>query len=128
MNNPIIAIDADGTLFTHDYPEIGKDIGAWGYLRQARNLGAKFILWTMRSESYLEDVVELCKFHTIPLFGINRNPEQVNWTTSAKAYANIYVDDAALGCPLKIDKQLSHRPFVDWSKVGPMLIDWIKSH
>lgn len=127
MNKPIIAIDCDGTLVTHSYPEIGYDIGAWPWLHQARDLGAKFILWTMRSESFLEEAVEMCKFNSIPLFGVNCNREQGSWTTSQKAYANLYIDDAALGCPLKIDKKLSHRPFVDWSKAGPMLLDWMKS-
>jgi len=36
----IIAIDFDGTCVTHDYPAIGKDIGAirvlWQWLRNAR--------------------------------------------------------------------------------------------
>ena len=33
----------------------------------------------------------------------------------------MYIDDAALGCPLKYDKEFSERPFVDWSFVRDML-------
>ena len=39
-------------------------------------------------------------------------------------YANLYIDDAALGVPLKQDSE--GRPYVDWDIVGRMLlgINW----
>ena len=39
---------------------------------------------------------------------------------STKAYGNVYVDDAAFGCPLMHPKGFA-RPCVDWEKVGPQL-------
>jgi len=33
----------------------------------------------------------------------------------------LYVDDAALGCPLKFDATLSSKPFVDWQQAEQML-------
>jgi hypothetical protein len=33
----------------------------------------------------------------------------------------MYIDDAALGCPLKIDPATSSRPFVDWVDVRKIL-------
>ena len=33
----------------------------------------------------------------------------------------MYIDDAALGCPLKMDLNLSDRPFVDWEIVSTLL-------
>lgn len=60
--------------------------------------------------------------NNVPLFGINENPEQHTWTTSPKPYCHIYIDDAALGCPLKYDVNLSNRPFVDWMEVENTLI------
>ena len=40
---------------------------------------------------------------------------------SNKCYAEMYIDDAALGCPLLHDKELSDRDFVDWVKVREIL-------
>lgn len=33
-----------------------------------------------------------------------------------------YIDDAALGCPVKHDKSFHLRPYVDWIKVKEELI------
>ena len=35
--------------------------------------------------------------------------------------AHLYIDDAALGCPLKMDSNLSDRPFVDWEVISLFL-------
>lgn len=59
----------------------------------------------------------------IPLYGVNENPTQHLWTKSPKPYCNVYIDDAALGCPLTYDSALSKRPFVDWQKVMRMIGD-----
>ena len=129
----IIAIDFDGTCVTHEYPEIGKDIGAVPVLKWLVEQGHHLILWTMRGnaidntgwfgdERYdLQDSINWFSKHKLPLYGINRNPTQFGWTKSPKAYANLYIDDAALGCPLKFDESLSKRPFVDWEAVKAML-------
>lgn len=108
----IIAVDFDGTCVTHEYPAIGKDIGAAPILRRLTDCGNKIILWTMRSGRELKAAVEWFEENNIPLWGINKNPDQ-SWSTSPKAYANIYIDDAAIGTPLKTS-ELSARPYVDW--------------
>ena len=59
----------------------------------------------------------------IPLHGVNVNPTQHTWTKSPKAYGQLYIDDAALGCPLIYNSEISDRPFVDWAKVEEMLKD-----
>jgi hypothetical protein len=46
----IIGIDFDGTVVTHDFPKIGKDIGAVPVLRKLVDNGHKLILFTMRSD------------------------------------------------------------------------------
>lgn len=71
---------------------------------------------------YLSEAVQWFMDNNIPLFGINENPEQHTWTLSPKPYCHIYIDDAALGCPLKYDVNLSNRPFVDWMEVENTLI------
>jgi hypothetical protein len=116
----IIAIDFDGTCVTHDYPKIGKDIGAAIFLRLMVENGHKLILWTMRSGIPLEEAVKWFDINGIKLWGINQNPDQ-NWTTSPKAFAQLYIDDAGLGCPLTVDERISPRPFANWPSIAMML-------
>lgn len=112
-----IAVDFDGTCVTHEYPEVGKDIGAAPVLRKLVDVGHKIILNTMRSGKELEDAEHWFKLNNIPLFGSNINPTQNRWTDSPKVYANLYIDDAALGCPLIMDRKFSNRPYVDWEAI-----------
>ena len=126
----IIAVDFDGTCVTHEYPKVGKDIGAVPVLKWLVSEGHKLILWTMRGSldrgsgtGDLQDAMEWFDQHNIRLYGVNNNPTQRAWTKSPKAYAEIYIDDAALGCPLLSDPALSTRPFVDWVKVEHQLRD-----
>lgn len=134
----IIAVDFDGTCVAHSFPLIGENIGAEDVLKELVDKGHKLILYTMRSNrkepcepndktilnvtgNFLDHAIEWFKRHQIPLYGIQTNPSQCNWTTSPKCYAELYIDDAALGCPLKYDFLISERPFVDWVKVRELL-------
>jgi hypothetical protein len=129
----IIAVDFDGTLVEHEFPAIGPVAeGAFDWLRRWQELGARLILWTMRSDgrkpdgtpenkAVLTDAVDFCRKQGVEFWAVNKNPEQHDWTQSPKAYAHIYVDDAAVGCPLKPGSTLTSRPVVDWSIVGPMV-------
>jgi len=114
-------IDFDGTCTTHDYPKIGKDIGAISVLTRLINEGHKLILFTMRSDKELNDAVAWFNDNNIPLYGIQRNPTQGNWTNSPKSYADKMIDDSAIGCPLIFDKEISKRPFVDWKEIEQIL-------
>ena len=118
----IIGIDFDGTIVEHYYPDIGLSVpGAISVVTSLWLQGHKLILWTMRSGKELDDAVKYLKDHGIPLFGINENPEQSAWTTSPKAYCQLYIDDAALGCPLRPSIR-TNRPMVDWEEVKKQLI------
>lgn len=117
-----IAIDFDGTCVTHDYPRIGKEIGATKVLKRLVEAGHKLILNTMRSDKELQDAVNWFKKNGIELYGVNENPTQKRWTNSPKVYAHMYIDDAAFGCPLINAPELSDRQFVDWDSVGRKLI------
>lgn len=117
----IIAVDFDGTCTTHDYPEVGTHIGAVKVLRALANKNHQLILYTMRSKKELQDSVNWFADNEIPLFGIQTNPTQLSWTESPKCYAQLYIDDAALGCPLIYPADA--RPYVDWSTVEKMLIE-----
>jgi len=117
----LIAVDFDGTIVTHAYPLIGKDIGAFDVLNRLQDMGALIILNTIRSGSELTAAIDFCKSMGLIFYGINSNPEQKAWSDSPKVYANIYIDDAALGCPLKFDAGLSYKPFADWEKISRLL-------
>lgn len=121
MNQLVIAIDFDGTCVTHEYPYIGSDIGAVPVLKELTDAGYRLILNTMRSGKSEKEAVAWFKQNDIPLFGVNKNPEQRSWTSSPKVYANIYIDDSALGIPLTTS-DLSIRPFVDWVRVREWLV------
>ncbi len=114
-----IAIDFDGTCVTHDYPEVGKDIGSVPVLKKLRKQGHELILYTMRSGKELQDAVDWFKNNDISLYGIQFNPTQKEWTTSNKCYAQLYIDDAALGAPLI--HGVHSRPYIDWGAVHDLL-------
>jgi hypothetical protein len=136
LRGVVVAVDFDGTCVTHEFPNVGREIGAPPVLRRMVDAGAKLILWTMRSNgrtatharngkpypgpNLLDDAVAWFDKHGIPLYGVLRNPTQDSWTTSPKAYAQIYIDDAALGCPLTTSAP-GERPHVDWEAVEAML-------
>lgn len=66
----------------------------------------------MRSDNYLGEAVEWCKERGLEFWAHNENPGQSEWTNSPKVFANIYIDDAAHGCPLICPD--GQRPYVDW--------------
>lgn len=116
-NHMIIAVDFDGTCVDHRYPDVGPDLpDAVFTLQRLTKHGHKLILWTMRSGKELSDAVAWFDKNQIPLYGVQRNPDQDSWTTSPKAYAKVYIDDAAFGAPL-VELAWMKRPGIDWSKV-----------
>lgn len=121
-NIKVVAVDFDGTCVDHVYPEIGNDVPlAVSTLLWIVQRDIKLILWTMRSDNdqgaFLYDAVNWFASRGIPLWGIQKNPTQHSWTSSPKAYAQVYIDDAALGCPLRENPRMGGRPFVDWDAV-----------
>lgn len=148
MHTPgtIYAIDFDGTVVTHEFPNVGKDVPyAVETLQKIVAHGGKLILWTMRAnhktppeftkephhernpiiecnpDDYLDHAIKWFKDREIPLWGIQRNPDQDKWTTSPKAYAHVYIDDAALGSHTMHDTNFAERPYVDWAFVDAVL-------
>lgn len=117
----VIAIDFDGTCVEHDYPAVGLDVeGAVDTLRALNKRGHRLILYTMRSGDKLEAALKWFKDRKITLWAVNRNPEQEEWTSSPKVFADIYIDDSALGCPIMFIDGV-RRPVVKWAKVRTQL-------
>ena len=122
---------------THDFPRIGKDIGAVPVLKELIKNGHQLILFTMRSDienpkqtskeilpvggKHLTNAVNWFKENDIELYGVQTNPTQHLWTHSPKAYCDLYIDDAGLGIPTTINPLLSNREYVDWTMVARLL-------
>jgi hypothetical protein len=114
----IIAVDFDGTCVKHEYPHIGADIGAVPVLKKITTMH-QLVLFTMRSGKELEDAVQWFADNSIRLDGVQKSLWQELWTDSPKCYANLYIDDAALGCPVLHDA--FGRDYVNWQQVETML-------
>ena len=122
-----IAIDFDGTIVKHAYPDVGAPVpGAIHWMKHWQALDAKLILWTMRADGkqrngeqrkVLTEALEYCAKEGIIFAAVNKGIGDRGWTESPKAHAHIYVDDAAFGCPLITPE--TGRPYVNWAVVGP---------
>jgi hydroxymethylpyrimidine pyrophosphatase-like HAD family hydrolase len=111
----IIAVDFDGTIVDHEYPGIGRDkLFAFQTLRELDKLGARLILWTIRTGKELDDAVEYCRMNGIEFYAVNKNyPEEIfDETVSRKINADIYIDDKNIG------------GFPGWSGVWQMLVPY----
>lgn len=122
----IIAVDFDGTCVAHDFPYIGKDIGAVPVLKALTDNGHQLMLWTMRDHSQkkfgfdvLDIAVKWFEDHNIPLWGVNHNKGQ-HWSKSPKQFAHYYIDDMALGCPTTQEE--GYRDYADWKGIARLLV------
>ena len=141
---PVIAVDFDGTLAEHRYPEIGAEVpGAIEWCKRWQAAGARLILLTMRSEeqagpdppghSVLKAAVDWCSARGLEFWAVNWTRDQASWSKSRKVYAHVYVDDASACapliqpevCDLPVDESCP-RPYLDWSAVGPSVMRWIE--
>ena len=107
-----IAVDFDGTIVDHEYPQIGKEkLFAFQTLKELEKMGARLILWTFRHGKELEEAVEFCRVNGIEFYAVIRNyPEEIfDENVSRKIDADIYIDDKNLG------------GFPEWSGVWQIL-------
>ena len=117
-----IAVDFDGTCVDHCFPAVGSDVpGAVDYMKRLAADGHQLFLFTMRSGEFLENAVQWFVNRHIPLSGINSDPGQTSWTDSPKCYAEVYIDDAALGAPL-VQLDGFQRECLNWTAVETWFI------
>ena len=101
---------------------MGRFIESQRVLHRIVEAGGLLVLNTMRSGKELQDAVDWFQTNGLPLYGVGANPTQKEWTSSKKCYAHIYIDDAALGCPL-VKGENGERDYVDWIAVEKLLFD-----
>lgn len=97
----LIAIDFDGTIVTHEYPAIGREIPfAIETLKKLQSdMQYRLVLWTVREGKELEEAVEYCKNRGLEFYAINSNyPEETReHNEPRKLKADLFVDDRNLG-------------------------------
>jgi len=97
--NKIIAVDFDGTLCKHEFPEIGApNINLINWIKERQEGGDEIILWTCRSNKSLKRAIEWCTKQGLKLSAVNEDVESIQdsrfgKSKSNKIYADIYIDD-----------------------------------
>ncbi len=108
----LIAVDFDGTIVEHAYPEIGSEmLFAFATLRELQKKGHLLILWTYRQGEYLQQAVDYCLANGIEFYAVNENypGETKEGSYSRKLIADIFIDDRNIG------------GFLGWDQVWQML-------
>ena len=98
----VIAVDFDGTIVEHRYPQIGEEIPfAVETLKMLVQDHHKLILWSVREGELLEEAVNWCKERGLEFYAVNRDyPEETvenNPHFSRKLKADMFIDDRNLG-------------------------------
>lgn len=99
----IIAVDFDGTIVEHKYPEIGKELPfATATLRQLIKDGHKLVLWSVREGELLDAAVAWCEERGVRFYAVNRDldedPEgEKGKNYSRKLKAQLFIDDRNVG-------------------------------
>lgn len=96
-----IAVDFDGTVVEHRYPEMGDERPmATMTLRQLQEEGHQLILWTVREGELLTQAVEWCRERGVEFYAVNANyPDQTEEDNhyARKITADLYIDDRNVG-------------------------------
>jgi hypothetical protein len=99
----IIAVDFDGTIVEHKYPEIGKEKPfAIQTLKRLQSERHMLILWTVREGKLLDEAVDFCRKRGLEFYAVNaNNPDEQKKdsqsTPCRKLRADMYIDDCNIG-------------------------------
>lgn len=90
----IYAVDFDGTIVENNFPDIGPiNLEVREFIVNKKRDNHIIILWTTRRDEKLEEAARFCEEHGIPIDYINRNVPWLDFATSDKIFADVYVDD-----------------------------------
>lgn len=120
----VIAVDFDGTIVEHNYPEIGREIP--GAIESLKNLSQrnKIILWTVREGKRLDEAIEFCAKRGLTFYAVNSDSPGMEWDGrgSRKLRADVFIDDANLGglpdWDMIYEMILTHQTFGDMLQSG----------
>ena len=96
-----IAVDFDGTIVEHRYPEIGREIPfATDTLKMLIKEGHRLILWSVREGKLLDEAVEWCRERGVEFYAVNKDyPEEgrEDRNFSRKLKVEMFIDDRNIG-------------------------------
>ena len=111
----VFAVDFDGTICEHDFPDIGKEMpNAIRTLMDLQNTGHLIIIWTCRCYPYLTPMIEWLGLRGFKPDGVNCNAYNTPLFAYPKILADVYIDDRNLG------------GFPGWDKVREIYLPEIK--
>lgn len=98
----VIAVDFDGTIVEHRYPQIGKEIPfAIATLKKLQEEHHLLVLWSVREGRLLDEAVAFCRSRGLEFYAVNGNlPEEEQEGASMrsrKVNADLYIDDRNVG-------------------------------
>ncbi|NDV57799.1 BT0820 family HAD-type phosphatase [Bacteroides sp. 519] len=97
----LIAVDFDGTIVQHRYPEIGREIPfATDTLKMLMKDQHMLILWTVREGKLLDEAVKWCEERGVRFYAVNKNyPEEEPGDPdySRKLKTDLFIDDRNIG-------------------------------
>lgn len=99
----VIAVDFDGTIVEHRYPEIGEERPfATEILKMLIADRHKLILWTVREGKLLEEAIKWCEDRGVTFYAVNsdsseRFNEAKSKNFSCKLNADVFIDDCNIG-------------------------------
>ena len=98
----MIAVDFDGTIVEHKYPEIGQEVPfAIDTLKMLIKDQHRLILWSVREGALLDEAVEWCRARGVEFYAVNKDyPEEEkekNNHFSRKLKADFFIDDRNVG-------------------------------
>jgi len=96
-----IAVDFDGTIVTHEYPKIGRDIpfAIDTLKRLQKDFQVILVMWTVREGRLLDEAVEYCRERGLEFYAVNANYPEENEREQQprKLKADLFIDDRNLG-------------------------------
>ena len=97
-----IAVDFDGTIVTHEYPKIGREIPfAIETLKMLIRDQHRLILWSVREGELLQEAVDWCRERGVEFWAVNKDyPEESHENNnhfSRKLKADYFIDDRNIG-------------------------------
>lgn len=98
MYHPVtIAVDFDGTIVQHRFPEVGDEIGrSTDLLKKWQAAGAKLTLWSCRCGYELQQAMEWCRRKGLMWDSVNSNTFAPLGYGMPKVVADLYIDDRSI--------------------------------
>ena len=98
-----IAVDFDGTIVEHKYPEIGEERPfAIETLKMLIKDHHRLIMWSVREGRLLDEAVDWCRERGVEFYAVNKDYPEEDGTNnnnhfSRKLKVDLFIDDRQIG-------------------------------